>query len=91
MLVENLLSLISSFINGLFSLLPDIPSMPSAVTTPIESIIDLIFDNAGIIGIFVSIDLIKVLVPLIIIVINFDEIYRVIVWIVKKIPILNIE
>ena len=52
-----------------------------------ECIDGLIFDNVELLGYFVSIPLIKALVPLIILVENFEHVYNFVIWIIRKIPI----
>lgn len=91
MIIEALLNLISSIFQFVFNLLPDLPQFPSRITAAISSFLDLIFSNVGILGVFVSIDLVKILVPLILVVINFDHIYHLVLWILKKIPFLNMK
>lgn len=77
--------------NYIFILLPDIPGFPAALSTNIDLFLDLVFDNAGLIGFFVPLTVVKILIPLVIIVINFEWIYNTLLWIVKKIPLLNIK
>lgn len=91
MLIELLLDLIQNIFTFIFTLLPNIPQVPASITTPINSFFDFIFNNAGIIGVFVDINLMKTIVPLTILVVNFDNIYKLIMWIIRKIPMLNIH
>lgn len=91
MLIELLLDMIQNIFTFLFGLLPNIPQVPTSITTPINTFFDFIFNNAGIIGVFVDINLIKVIVPLTILVINFNNIYKLFMWIIRKIPMLNIH
>ena len=52
------------------------------------SLIDLIFQyGGGLLGVFVRISTLKIILPLLILAINFDKIYEVIRWIIKKFPI----
>ena len=46
-----------------------------------------IFDNLDLLGIFIRIDTIKILVPLVVIAYNFEHIYHFVIWLVKKIPL----
>ncbi len=87
MILEWLVAAFLGIIKTLFSIIPDLPSLPDFVSTSIEGLFNLVFDNVQLLGFFISIDMIKVLVPCLILVENFDHIYHFIIWILKKIPI----
>ena len=73
-----------------FGILPNLPDLPESVKNSLNTVFDTIFDNIDLLGLFIRIDTIKVLVPLLIIAINFEHIYHFTMWILKKIP-LSIE
>lgn len=87
MILEWLFASIIGILKTLFSIIPDLPSLPDSVGFAIEELFDLVFDNLQLLGFFISIPMIKVLVPLIILIENFDHIYHFVIWIIKKIPI----
>lgn len=91
MIVENLLKIVWFLLNFILNLLPDIPQMPDIITLSVSKVLDIIFSNVGLLGVFVPLDLVKVIVPLFLIVYNFEKIYSVLMWIVRKIPFLNIN
>lgn len=91
MIITFLLNSITSLEHFIFNLLPNIPEMPSSISDSIDGLLDMIFSNASIIGFFVSLPLIKILIPLIIVITNFEYIYRVVKWVIEKIPFLNIK
>ena len=70
-----------------FNLLPDVPSFPQTLLESLDTVFDTIFGHLDLLGLFVRIDTIKTLVPLLIIVINFEHIYHFVMWIIKKIPL----
>ena len=61
------------------------------VINSINNFLDLIFNNAGLVGLFLPLDLVKVILPLVLIVINFNYIYGLILWVLKKIPFINVN
>lgn len=91
MIISALLSVIGGILNFLFNLLPDLPQLPSLIITTINNVVNLIFDNVSVIGFFIPLNVVKVLIPLVIIVVNFRYIYGIIMWIIKKIPLLNLK
>lgn len=87
MIFEWLFAGFIGIIKTLLSIVPNLPSLPDFVSTSIEGLFDLVFDNVQLLGFFISIDMIKILVPCIILVENFDHLYHFVIWVIKKIPI----
>ena len=69
----------------------NIPHMPTELTNSISNFLDLIFDNLSLLGFFISPYLIKLVVPIVLFLINFKWIYKATIWLIKKIPFLNIK
>lgn len=86
MIIELILDVILIIINFIFDLLPDLPEMPEIIVNYINLALDYIFNNLSLLNFFISVDLIKVIVPLLVIVINFDNLYHLVMWIIKKLP-----
>lgn len=91
MILANLFNILLSSIEVVLSLLPDIPSLPEELLSSAYSFIDLIFDNVGLLGLFIPISTIKVVVPLVLVIVNFDKIYKLTLWVLNKIPKLDID
>ena len=91
MILENFLNILLSSIEVILSILPDMPSLPDELLSSAYSFIDLIFDNVGLLGLFIPISTIKVVVPLVLVIVNFDKIYKLIMWVLNKIPKLDID
>lgn len=91
MILENLLNILLSSIEVILSILPDMPSLPDELLSSAYSFIDLIFDNVGLLGLFIPISTIKVVVPLVLVIVNFDKIYKLTLWVLNKIPKLDID
>lgn len=91
MIVEAFFNLVYIILNGILALLDVLPEFPSTLVNSIDSFFSLIFDNLSLLGFFVRIDTIKVIIPLYLVVYNFEYIYKFIMWIVRKIPFLNLK
>ena len=91
MIIEAFFDLIYNLNSFIFSMLPSFPDMPDKIINSINNFLDLIFNNAGLLGLFLPLDLVKVILPLTLIVINFDYIYGLILWVLKKIPFINVN
>ncbi len=91
MIIETILNLLKFLLTTIFGILPDLPDMPGAIVDGITSFLDIIFDNVGLLGLFVPISTIKVVIPIVVLIMNFDDIYKLVMFIIKKIPMLGVE
>lgn len=87
MIIELIITAITAVLKLVFGILPNIPQLPNSVLTSLQNVFQVIFDNVGLLGLFVRISTIKLLVPLVIIVVNFEHIYHFVLWIIKKLPL----
>lgn len=81
------MTLVKVLIEFVFALLPNIPSFNVKLLDDLTTYINMIFDNLGLLGFFVDVSTIKVIIPLLIIAINFEHIYHFALWVIKKLPI----
>ena len=68
-----------------------IPKYPEQLINSLNYILDVIFDNLELLDIFIRIDTIKVVIPILIALINLDKIYSLAIWILNKIPLLDFD
>ncbi len=87
MILKAIFDAILTLLKLIFGILPSIPDLPDSILNSLETVFSTIFDNLDLLGLFVRIDTIKTLVPLLIIAINFEHIYHFTMWIVKKLPL----
>lgn len=90
MIIELILNLIKTVLFAVFSWI-NLPNLPDTLLNGLDSFLDLIFENAGVIGFFVRPLTLQVAIPVVIIVVNFDKLYSLTMWILKKIPMLNMK
>lgn len=90
MIIELLLNVFLTVIKAVFSWI-SLPDFPPAVTAGIDTFFNFIFDNCSLLGFFVRPSTIMTVVPIVIIALNFEHIYHFTLWILKKIPALNIH
>lgn len=89
--------ILNVLLNGLYFLIDflfgwiNIPQVPETITSSINTFLNLIFNNLSLLGFFLRPTTLKILVPLIIVVINFKYIYKFIMWFLKKLPFINIK
>lgn len=91
MIIEGILNIVTGLLYFVLDLLPNIPNLPQELTGAITTVLDLIFDNVGLLDLFLPLNIVKIIIPLWLVVDNFDKIYSIAFWIIKKIPMLGIE
>jgi len=91
MIVEFLSTLIMGAMIVLFDALPDLPSMPTAISTASEWTIDQIAGVISFLSMLYTPVLLTAIVLVIIALFSFEFLYRQFLWVIKKIPIINIK
>lgn len=87
MILEAILNLVRLLLQFICALLPDIPDIEVSLLEDLTHYFDLIFDNLDLLPFFIDINTVQVLVPLVLIVINFEHIYHFAIWVLKKLPL----
>lgn len=82
-LVASLLKLVFGWIN--------LPDLPTAVMSVIDKLFGCIQGGMGIMGIFLDMSMVKILLPVLLIVVNFEHVWKFTMFILRKIPFLGIE
>ena len=90
MILEILLNTIMSLLKLCFNWI-NLPTFPGDLTSSINSFLDLIFNNLSLLGFFIRPATLVVGIPVLIILLNFDEVYKFTMWILRKIPFLGIQ
>lgn len=90
MIVELLFRFVIGFLDIIFGWV-EFPPMPEAVVTSLDAVLDAISSAIGFIWLIAPRELVLVVLPVILVVENFDKLYSVVMWIVKKIPFLGMK
>ena len=91
MIIEWVMNLGMGIIDVLFMMLDTLPNFPSKVITVINSVFDLMFSAVNLVGVFLDFSMVRTLIPIVILILNFDKIVKLIIFAVKKIPFIGIE
>ena len=81
--MKNVIKLVFGWIN--------LPDMPEAVTSVVDELFALLRGSVGMMGIFLDLKMLKILLPVLLIVINFEHVWKFTMFILRKIPFLGIE
>lgn len=90
MVIELILSCILFLLQACFSFI-NLPQFPPEVSNTINGVFNFIFSNAGLLTFFIRIETLRVVIPVLLILLNFEHLYHFTIWILKKIPVLNIH
>lgn len=90
MILEAILNLFKTLLYACFSWI-NIPNFPSELINNINSFLDLIFNNLTLLGFFVRPITLQIAIPILIILLNFEYLYKLTMWILRKIPMLGIK
>lgn len=90
MILEAILNLFKTLLFVCFSWI-NVPDFPMELTENIDSFLDLIFDNLRLLGFFIRPITLQITIPILIILLNFENLYKLTMWILRKIPMLGIK
>jgi len=82
-LIKNILFLVFGWIN--------LPQFPSTLKNGIDTLMGSIFDNLDLVSIIIRWQTLVICIPILIILINFDKVYKLTMWILRKIPMVGIK
>lgn len=89
-IINNLLNFLYFLMDFLFGWI-NIPQMPQNLINSINNFIDLVFENLGLLSFFIRPATLKILIPLTIFIISFKYIYKIVIWLIGKIPFIGLD
>lgn len=91
MIVSAIMDLLKFLVTTVFGVLPNIPNFAVELQTSLNTVLDTIFNNLSLLGCFIRPMTIKLIIPILLVIWNFEKIYEVTMWIIKKIPFFGVE
>lgn len=88
MILEGLLNLVFGLLKVCFGWI-NIPAFPESLASSIETFLNLIFDNITLLGFFIRPATLTIVIPILIILLNFEDVYKITMWVLRKIPFLR--
>lgn len=91
MIIESLLNAIFSVFEKVFSVI-NIPGMPDGMDNTIVEFLGSALNYAGsLISLFLPWSQVKVFFPILIVILASEEIYKLVMWVLRKIPMLGMS
>lgn len=92
MITEALINIGLFFFDVILNFLDLLPDMPEEVISVLDEFFDLVFTNGWSLACFViPMDFALILLPLVILVVNFERVYHLIMWVLRKIPFIGMK
>lgn len=91
MIITMLMNVGLLIVAAIFTLLDVLPNLPANAITLINDMFDMMKSGIGLFGIFFDIGMVKILFPIVVAIMNFEKIYWLILWILNKIPFIDID
>lgn len=91
MIIQFVLDILLGVVKLIFSVLPTVPAMPSAITSASSWVTDQISNAMSIINMVYGDTLMAAITIVIVAMFTFEWLYHSAMWIIRKVPIWNIE
>ena len=89
-IINNLLNFLYFIMDFLFGWI-NLPQMPQSLINSINNFIDLIFENLSLLSFFIRPNTLRILIPLVIFLIGFKYGYKIVIWLIHKIPFIGLD
>ena len=90
MIIKGILELFFSLLQIVFSPI-SLPPLPKDVSNILDEFINWILGGYDLLGVFIDLNMVKLLIPIVIVISNLDRIWSFIMFILRKIPFIGVE
>ncbi|MCB7319113.1 hypothetical protein LIZ87_10175 [Lacrimispora sp. 210928-DFI.3.58] len=90
MILESVFNLFSSALKLIFGWI-NLPQLPAEVETVINQLFQYMESGIGFLYLFFNMSLVKIMLPFVLVVSNFEKVYKLVMYVLRKIPFLGIE
>lgn len=90
MIIKGLFELILGLLKIVFAPI-SLPALPDGIQNVLDELLSVLTSAVGLLGIFVDLSVVKWLIPIVLVIANFDKVWSLIMFILRKIPFLGIE
>jgi hypothetical protein len=91
MILNFIFSSIIGIVKALFTVFPTLPATPSAVTTAGSWVTDTIASVASVLQLIFGTTLLTAIILIVVSIFSFETVYHSVMWVVRKIPFLNVK
>lgn len=91
MVLDFIFNIFASIVKSVFGILPTVPAIDSSISNAGTWITTNVSDLISVIHLIYGRTLFNVIMLTVLVLLNFEWVYHTILWIIKKIPIINIK
>lgn len=90
MILEAVFDMLVGLIKVVFGWI-NLPDLPAEIESVIDELFGYLEGGMGLLSVFMDISMLRLLLPVLLIIINFDKAYKLTMFILRKIPFLGIK
>lgn len=90
MIIKGLFELIFGLLKIVFSPI-NLPALPESIQNYVDEFVNIMIGSFGMLLWFVDLEVLSFLIPVVLIIVNFERVWDMIMFILRKIPFLGIE
>ena len=90
MILESVFNLFASALKLIFGWI-EFPPFPTELSMYIDTLVEMINMGLNIMWVFIDREVVMILLPLVVAVINFDHMFKLVMFVLRKIPFLGIK
>lgn len=90
MIIKGLFELVFGLLNIVFAPV-SLPDLPVGFQNVLNQLLGLMTGAVGLFSVFVDFSTVKILIPVVLVIANLDKVWRLIMFVLRKIPFLGIE
>lgn len=91
MIFTTLFNMVLGVVKGILSILPAFPATPTFIVTGVATLFTWLSGGLEFLSFFVRLNTIVTLAPLVILIAEGEDIYHMVMWVLKKLPFVNIN
>jgi hypothetical protein len=91
MILDWILNAAQTLITTVFSILPNLPPMPSQITDSCDWLVNMVSHSTGVLKYIYTPVLFNIIIGLVVTLLLFEQIYHLGMWLLKKIPIIDVK
>lgn len=90
MIIKGLFELILGLLKIVFAPI-NLPDLPAGIQSVLDELLEVLTGAVGLFAVFVDMNVVKWIIPLVIVIANFEKVWSLIMFVLRKIPFLGIE
>lgn len=90
MIIKGLFELVFGLLQIVFAPI-NLPDLPYGIQYVLDELQSVMIGALGLFGIFVDLDVVRWLIPVVLVIVNLDKVWNLIMFVLRKIPFLGIE